>query len=260
MAIKGKDFVLEIEYGGTDNWLLLCYATDCVINMDFEAKEISGPQGQWRDYIGGYSGYTLSVPALTMFKEDMNFLQLEELAKARSKFRWRAGDEVPSGVVHSGTVLITNLSQTSQFRDAVKFDMSAIGCGEKETQLLPFSSTVYLADEDKVRLPGCPNPYPVSVYWYAPGGNGIGTFIGIAFNNDEVVQLYNDYEENLYYTLSVGTTGCDFNLLSDWNAPFIPDVVFSQATPELGMSPDQINDMGMTPDEDNDELLSPAYS
>lgn len=258
MAIRGKDFVIEIEQDG--QWKPLCFATDCIINMDFEAKEISGPQGQWRDYIGGYSGYSINVPALTMFKEDMNFVQLEALAKGRTKFNWRAGDELPSGVVHSGTVLITNLNLTSQMRDAVKFDMTAIGCGEKETEQLPFTTTVYLADENKERLFGCPNPYPVAVYWYSADGNGIGVFIGIALNNDDVVSLYNSYEENEYWQLSVGTSGCDFNLITDWNAPFIPDVVFAQAAPSLGLSPDQVNDLGLSPDQDNDQQLSPGYA
>lgn len=258
MAIKGKDFILEVERNGV--FIPVCYATDCVINMDFEAIEISGPQGQWRDYIGGYSGYTLNVPGLVMYKEDMNYTQLEAIAKSRSKFRWRAGDEIPSGFVHAGTALITNLGLTSQMRDVVKFDMTAVGCGEKESQQLPFNTTVYLADENKVRLPGCPNPYPVSVFWYSADGNGIGVFLGIALNADNVVSLYNEYEENEYWELSVGTTGCDFNLITDWNAPFVPDVVFAQTEPGLGLSPDQNNNLGLSPDQDNDEQLSPGYA
>lgn len=258
MAIRGKDFIISIVQDGVSK--PICHATDCIINMDFEAREISGPQGQWRDYIGGYSGYNLSVPGVVMYTEVMNYIQLEQIAKLRQKVQWHAGEYDNEGVVHSGTMLITSLNLTSQFRDAVKFEMTAIGCGEKETGLLPFVREVYLADEFKVRLPGCPNPYPVSVYWYNSDGSAPGEFLGIAFNNDDVVSLYNNYAENEYYELSVGTSGCDFNLLVDWNAPFIPDVVFAQAAPELGMSPDFDLDYGMSPDQDNDELLSPGYA
>jgi hypothetical protein len=138
--------------------------------------------------------------------------------------------------------------------------MAAIGCGEKITSLLPIPSTPYLADDNKERLVGCPNPYPVAVYWYSADGSGIGVFIGIAFNNSDVVSLLNGYAENEYYTFSVGTSGCDFNALSDWNAPFIPDVIFAEAAPSLGLSPDQNNDRGLSPDQDNDQQLSPGYA
>lgn len=258
MAIKGKDFILEVEQNGS--FVPVACATDFTLSIDSEAREISGPQGVWRDYIGGFIGYALSVPGLVEWLNSVNYLQLEELQRNRTKFRWRGGTSLPTGVVHSGTILITNLTMTAQFRDALKYDMSAIGCGPKETTLLPTPSSPYLADENKVRLPGCPNPYPVGVYWYSADGNSIGTFIGIAFNNDDVVELLNTYEDNEFYSFSVGSTGCDFNALSDWNAPFVPDVIFAQATPELGLSPDQINDMGLTPDQDQDQLISPAYS
>lgn len=258
MAIKGKDFVLEVERNSV--FVPICYATDCIISIDAEAKEISGNTTQWRDYIGGYVGYTLSVPGLVMWAEDMNFVQLESYITNRTRVRWRAGDSLPSGVVHSGTVLLTNLTLTSQMRDAVKFDMSAVGCGPKETGLLPTSSTVYLADENKVRLPGCPNPYPVSVYWYSADGNGPGELIGIAINNDAVVQLLNEFAGNEYYEFEPGTTGCDFNLTTDWDAPFIPDVIFAEATPGLVLAPDQENNIVLSPDQDNDEALSPGYA
>lgn len=258
MAIKGRDFVLEVEQNGV--YRPICYATDCGINMDFEAKEISGSQGQWRDYIGGYAGYSLTVPALVMYLEDMNWLQLEVLAKARAKFRWRAGDQLPSGVIHAGIALITNLNLTAQFRDAVKFDMTAIGCGEKESQLVPFAGTVYLADGNKMRLAGCPNPYPVAIHWYSGDGNGMGGVIGVAFNNDDVVDLFNNHEENEHFEISVGTTGCDFNILVDWDAPFIPDVIFAQPSPEMGLSPNQNLNQLLSPDQTDDQGLSPYYS
>lgn len=249
--IKGKDFKLHIEVNGVLE--LICYANDCIISYEFEAREISNPTTKWKDYLGGEIGYTLGCPGLIAYESTANYLELEQLGVNRTKFYWEAKNQENGGVVHSGVILITSLQLTSANRDVMRFDMQAVGCGIKETDKLPISSTVYLADELGVRLPGCPNPYPVSVYWYDM------TFIGIANNADDVVSLYNSYVGNLYYTLSLGTSGCDFNLLSEWNAPFIPTFVIAQATPELGLWTGT-GDEGISPDQINDQLLSPGYA
>lgn len=257
MKIPGKDFMITIDVNGTE--VPICHATDCIIDKQYGTLETSGPQGYWRDYIGEYAGYTIQVPGLVVYTESVNWVQLEQWADARTKLKWYATAFDNGGVVHSGTMLITNLNLTSQMRDVMKFEMSAIGCGAMVTAQLPISSTVYLADENKIRLAGCPNPYPVGVYWYGPDGNSIGVFLGIALNSDDVINWFNNYEGNEYYELTGATSGCDFNLLSAWNAPFVPTVIFAQPTPELGMW-SGTGDEGISPDQINDELLSPAYS
>lgn len=250
--IKGKDFKLYVEVNSVLE--LICFATDCIINYDFEAREISNPVSKWKDYLGGEIGYILSCPGLIAYESSANYLELENLGVNRRKFVWQARNNDEGGVVHSGVILMTSLQLTSANRDIMRFDMQAVGCGAKDTQLLPIASTVYLADEQGVRLPGCPNPYPVSVFWYDM------TFIGIALNADDVVSLYNEYPGNLYYTLSIGTGGCDFNLLSEWNAPFIPTFVIASPTPDFALSSDQLNNIVVSPDQDNDQALSPVYS
>lgn len=250
--IKGKDFKLHVM---VDSVLkLICYATDCIINTEIEAVEISNPLIKWRDYLGRKVGYTLSCPGLTVWEDEVNYLELETLALNRTKFIWEARSQAVGGVVLSGQIRITSLNLSSANRDAVRFNMESVGCGERTTELLPIPSTVYLSDFNEVRLPGCPNPYPVSVFWYDE------TFIGIANNADEVVQVYNAYAGNLYYTLSLGTSGCDFNLLSEWNAPFIPTVVYAEGSPDFALSSDQENNIVVSPDQDNDQALSPAYT
>lgn len=251
MAIKGKDFVFSVMRDGSP--VSVCYATDCTIDQTFESREITAPVGPARDYIGGFQGYTINVPGAIVWAADVNFIQLEVLAKNRTKFLWQASDSTNGGVVHSGTILITNLSLTSQFRDAMRFDMTAVGCGPKETTLLPIAKTVYLADFFGIRLPGCPNPYPVALYWYDE------TFIGIANNADDVVQLFNDYPGNEFYVLTGYTTGCDFNMLIDWNATFIPDFIIAQAAPELAMWTGS-DDEAISNDQVNDNAISPGYA
>lgn len=251
MAIKGKDFEISIIQDG--NPVLLCYATDCIIDQNADAREITAPIGRARDYISGFIGYTLSVPGLIVWASPMNFIQLENLYKSGIKFQWEASDSDNGGVLHSGIALITQLTLNSQFRDAMRFEMNAIGCGPKITQLLPISKTVYLADFLGIRLAGCPNPYPVSVYWYDE------TFIGIANNADDVMQLFNDYSENQFYQVTGYTSGCDFNMLIDWNADFIPNFIIAEATPELAMWTGS-DDEAISNDQDNDNAISPGYA
>ena len=250
--IKGKDFKLYVEVNGSLE--LICYATDCIIIYDIEAREISNPSTQWRDYLGGKIGYTLSCPGLIAYESAANWLELEQLAIGRTRFAWEARDNVSGGVVHRGTVRMTGLSLSSANRDAMRFNMDAVGCGVKTTDLLPINTMVYLANFQNERLPGCPNPYPVSVFWYDE------TFIGLATNADEVVNVYNNYDGNMYYTLSLGVSGCDFNLISEWNAPFIPTVVYAEGSPDFALSSDQVNNIVISPDQDEDQALSPAYS
>lgn len=249
--IKGKDFIISVVVDGSPKDI--CYATDCIIDQDFEAREITAPVGVARDYLGGKQGYSITVPGLVVWTSEMNYIQLEALAKARTKFQWEASDSDNGGVKHSGTILITNISLTSQHRDAIRFDMTAIGCGPKGTALNPISKTVYLADFLGVRLPGCPNPYPVSLYWYDE------TFIGIANNADEVIEQFNNYIGNLYFELTGYTGGCDFNMLIDWNAPFQPDFIIAEATPDLAMWTGSA-DESISNDQDNDNALSPGYA
>lgn len=257
MKIPGKDFVIMIEVNGQQ--VPICHATDCIIDKQYGTIETSGTQDYWRDYIGEYVGYTLQVPGLVVYTESVNWVQLEQWADNRTKLKWFATAFDNGGVIHSGTMLITNLNLTSQMRDAMKFDMSAIGCGKMVTELLPVSSAVYLADFSKERLAGCPDPYPVVLYWYNSDGSGPGVMMGVADNADEVVSVFNGYAENTKYELTGYTSGCDFNLLSDWDAPFIPTVIYALPAPALGMWTGT-DDEGVSPDQDNDELLSPYYS
>lgn len=248
-ATAGKDFMLYIVDNNVER--VVCHATDFTISEDYDNIEISGPQSKWRDYLASYAGYTLSVPGVIAYLDDVNIIQLKQWARQGRKLQWLGSAFENGGVRESGTMLITNLTQTAQFRDAMRFDMSAVGCGEPLTNLLPINKVVYLSDFDNVRLPGCPNPYPVYVYWYD------GTLIGVADNPDDVTNLFNNYIRNIYYQISPGLTGCDFNMSAAWNSPQpIPDVIYAGAAGMMAMwvggedhvlSPDQTDNQVLTP-------------
>jgi hypothetical protein len=217
MAIAGKDFVISIDVDGEPT--PICYATDCIIDIQYEAREVIDPASNWKNYIGDMAGYTLSVPGLIAYSDVVNWVQLEQWAGQRKKLSWYASAFGDGGVTHSGTMLITGLNLTSQQNDAMKFDMNAVGCGPLVQQLLPIIKDVYLSDLGGVRLPGCPNPYPCVVLWYD------GTVIGLANNADDVMTVFNNYEGNQYYQLVGTDTGCNFTMSIAWNAPEQPDWV-----------------------------------
>lgn len=217
MAIRGRDFIIMIEVNGEQK--PICHATDCIINIQYDAREVIDPTTNWRNYIGDLAGYTIQVPGVVSYNDDVNWVQLEQWAAQRTKLNWYASAFENGGVTHSGTLLITGLNLTSQQNDAMRFDLSAVGCGALVQQLLPIIKEVYLSDLGGVRLPGCPNPYPCMVLWYD------GTTIGLANNADEVMTVFNAYEGNQYYQLVGTDTGCNFTMSIAWNSPEQPDWV-----------------------------------
>jgi hypothetical protein len=253
-VIKGKDFNIYIEKNGVP--VRVCNATDFVYRSVRDTVEISGPQGQDRDYVAGKKGYTINITGVITYIDGYTYL--ETAFNAGTKVKWTGRDLLNGGIVHTGTVLFTNIDWASPVRGDFTFDTSAVGCGPKETLRLPISSEVYLADENLQRLFGCPNPYPVSVFWYNADGTAQGNLLGIAYNADDVITLYNNSVLNEYYILTAGHTGCDFNLLANWDAPFIPTVVFAIAAPALGAWTGRDNE-GSSPDQINSELSSPGY-
>ncbi len=251
-VIRGKDFILSIVKNGVPT--PVCYSLDFTLQAARDTIEKTPLTGLDKDYIVTFKGYTLGISTVVSYFDGFSFIDLNEAFENGTRLVWSATDSANGGVVHKGVCIINNIAFASPVRGEFSSDASAVGCGPRELLKLPISSTVYLADQAGVQLPGCPNPYPVSVFWYDM------TFIGLADNADEVVQIYNDYPGNLYYTLSLGEDGCHFNLQSEWNAPFIPTFVIAEASPDMALSSDQINNIVLSPDQDNDQALSPSYS
>lgn len=253
MVIKGADFIFRIKKG--DDYIVVCYATDCQINRTFEIREISGPQGKDRDYISDYRGYTISIPFLVVYTEAYNYIDFSKAAEAGDKLEWAASAFENGGVVYSGSVLVTELDMSSQMRDVMKVDCTLQGCGEFKTDYLPTYTTVYLSDFNKVQLAGCPNPYPVTVFWYDH------TLIGLADNPDDVIQVFNDYSAangELYTLTSSVDGGCQFNMQIEYSAlqPY-PTTVFAQPGGAFALSDNQFIDNMLSPDQYSDNALTP---
>lgn len=256
-VIKGRNFNIYITKNGTPT--RVCNATDFTLKRVRQLIEISGPQGIDEDYIPARKGYSITISGVVSYSDGYSYLDLESAFESGARLTWTGRDMLNGGVVHTGTVILTNLDWASPVRGDFSFESSAQGCGPKQTLLLPISTEVYLATENRERLFGCPDPYPVTVYWYDSEGNISDNVVGVASNQDDVINLYNNYVGNEYYTLTAGVSGCDFNLLSNWNAPFIPDVIFAIAAPSLGAWTGRANE-GSSPDQINSNLSTPGYA
>jgi len=255
-VVLGYDFVLYIEKAGQQ--IPVCYSEDVQINRTFETKEISGPQGRARYYVYDMIGYTIQIPILVSWATPGNYLDLAEFGENGETIKWKASSYKDGGVVLSGEALLTGLNLTSQMRDMIKTDVSLIGSGPILTERLPIQTVVYLSDFDKIQLVGCPNPYPVTVFWYDH------TMIGIATNADDVISIFNQYSANhgaLYMLTSSVDGGCNFNMDISFTAeePY-PTTIFARPGGTFAISPDQKNNLVISPDQDADQGITPVGS
>ncbi|WP_126244333.1 hypothetical protein [Chitinophaga rhizosphaerae] len=255
--MKGKDFIIYIEDNGVET--PICYATDCVFDFQYSTRRIVDPTTRWRRFLADDITYTVQVPGVVVFRASVNWVKLKGWAEQGAELKWRASAYAVGGYSMSGSILITSLNFTSQMKDVIKFDMAATGTGMAKDVFQPIPADVFLADSSMARLFGCPDPYPVSLYWYNADGTSPGGVIGIAYNADDVINQFNSYPENQYFQLTGYTSGCDFSLLAEWDAPFVPSVVFASASPGLGLWTGTDNE-GITPDPDTNELISPNYA
>lgn len=219
-VIKGSDFMFNIVLNG--GLTVLCKATDFILNTVTRELETTGPNnGIWDSFTPGGNNYTLSVPGVVSYTDALNVVQLQELQNSNTIVPWLAGLSTSGGVQYSGFMFITSIGMTTQFRDAIKFDMSARGTGPLSIVKLPTIKNVYLADTNGVRLTGCPNPYPVGVLWYD------GTFLGVASNADDVISIFNEYADTQggYLEVTGSTGGCDFTMEIAWNSALSPNFI-----------------------------------
>ena len=219
-VIKGKDFMFSAVING--NREILCHATDFTINTNLESIETSGPNnGAWRSFVPGMLSYSVTVPALVSYTDPFNWVQLQQLQFERKTFELFSGTDISGGYQMHGFIFITTLQLTSQMRDSVKFDMTAQGTGPVEGLFNPVVRNVYLGNTRGIRLPGCPNPYPIGVLWYD------GTFIGLANSPDDVIAVFNEYSatQGGYLQLTAYSGGCDFVMEIAWNSPLNPTFI-----------------------------------
>lgn len=248
-VIKGKDFKFYIKRDGVP--IAICKATDCTISINTEELETTAPNsGAFRHYLPGLHDIDIQVPGIVAYSDDMNFVQIQELQLSRTTFEWEASAFETGGLRYKGIAFIRTSSQTSNYRDLLRFDASLRVTGGLTIEKGNIISRVYLANLQGIRLQGCPNPYPVSVLWYD------GTIIGLANNPDDVITQFNAYAENEWYTLSEPDNSCNFTMSTVWNAPEIRTFVPAQQGSDIALWKGE-DDAGISPDEISNDLLTP---
>lgn len=248
-VIKGKDFKFNIKRDGVP--IAICKATDCTININTEELETTAPNsGAYKYFIPGLHDIDIQASGIVAYSDDMNYVQIQELQLARTTFEWEMSAFAEGGLRYKGMAFIRSSSQTSNYRDLLRFDASMRVTGVLTIEKGNIISRVYLANLLGVRLPGCPNPYPVSVLWYD------GTIIGLANNPDDVITQFNAYPPNEWYTLSEPDNSCNFTMSTVWNAPEMRTFVPAQQGGMIAMWIGSA-DAGLSPDEISDDLSTP---
>lgn len=237
--IKGRDLVLYVGEGDPTMATAICLLKDCTLSMQSEKLETSGPSTYFKTYVYSYIGATLSAEGLVAYNPSMNVVQLQEFLLARKVISYRFTAFANGGLIYSGQLIIDGVDNTSPYAEFSGFTLNATVTGEPGLTKTDTFKTVYLADLSGNRLPGCPDPYPVKVYWYD------GTLLGIAFDQVDVIGLFNQYAGNTELTLTGYTSGCDFTLQAAWSASFVPDYILaSDVNDDLAIADAYINIIG----------------
>lgn len=237
--IKGKDLLLYLGEGDPTMATAICLIKDCTLSIQGEKLETSGPGSYFRTYIYGYIGATLSAEGLVAYNAPMNVVQLQEFLLDRKIISYKFTAFETGGLVYSGQLLIDKVDNSSPDKEYAGFTLDATITGKPGIDKTNTLKTVYLANTSGVRLPGCPNPYPVKIYWYD------GAQIGIAFDPVDVINIFNQYPSNTELTLTGFSSGCDFTLSAAWSASFVPDYILaSDINEDLALADEYINIIG----------------
>lgn len=237
--IKGRDLVLYIGEGDPTMATAICLLKDCTLSIQSEKLETSGPSTYFKTYVYSYIGAALSAEGLVAYNPSMNVVQLQEFLLARKVISYRFTAFTNGGLIYSGQLIIDGVDNTSPYAEFSGFTLNATVTGEPALTKTDTFKTVFLANLEGVRLPGCPDPYPVKIYWYD------GSLIGIAYDQADVINLFNTYPANTELTLTGYTSGCDFTLTAAWSASFVPDYILaSDVNDDLALADGYINIIG----------------
>lgn len=254
--LKGIDFNM---YNINDNGQreILCYANDCNIEINVDTAEIMGNTSFWKDYVAVKAGYTISAPYLCIWDEGaFNYLKMFTMLKQGKRISWEASSWKEGGIIFSGDIMLVRLGFTSPDNNLIRIESSFVGLGEPLQRKEPIMQQVYLSDFNNNMLAGCPDPYPLSIFWFDH------TLIGFATTPAEVISTFNYYsntQKGGVYTLTSSVDGgCNFNMAIDISAPQpYPTTVYGRQGARFAMSPMQMNNDALSPDQTNNFVISP---
>lgn len=223
--VMGRDLMLYIGEG--DNLTaanIVCLLKDCTLTMSASHLETTGPGGPAKTFIYDQTEATLSGDGVVSYEEAWNVVSIQEQLKGRKIINWKFTAFETGGLIYSGKLLWSTVANGSPYNEAANFSFEAQVTGEVSIEKVDIIKTVYLADQNGVLLPGCPNPYPVMVKWYDL------TPIGLAYSQADVIGVFNSYSGNTTYTLTGfdPSNGCNFTMTIAWSEPVIPDFIIAE--------------------------------
>lgn len=237
--VMGRELMLYTGDGGLTDNNIICLMRNCTLTISGDKLETTGPGGPWKRYIYNSLGATITGDGVVSYGVPNNVVQIQEQLIARRIVNWKFTAFHSGGLIYSGRLIWDSVDNSAPFREVSQFSFESTVDGEVSIEKIPNLKVVYLADSNGVRLPGCPNVYPVRIYWYD------GTVLGIAYDQADVIGLFNAYPGNTNLVLNGYTTGCDFNLSADWTVGFIPDwIVAEPLNDDLALSDAYINIIG----------------
>lgn len=251
--IQGRDFLLYVN-DDPDNLIAICYSKSCSLSRERDTLLIINPSSQDEDYIPTMKRGTISADGVMELQETVNGVSILEWLEKGQKIGFKFARKGNGGLQISGKAIVVNFDLNASATDVVSYSFTGKICGPLTITKAPILAVVYLANAAGVQLPGCPTPYPVTLFWFD------GTLIGAATNPDEVISVFNTYSAangNWYMLESSVDGGCKFNMLISYNAPMQPTFIIAAQGADFAISSDQGADKAISPDQTIDNALTP---
>lgn len=143
-ALKGKEMVLLINKGG--KMVPVCCSREVSISISPETIEVTKPpQSRWKVFIYGDRAYTISTSGLVTISPAVTINDLFAAIESDQEIQFVCMSDEEHDVFFSGTILITSLEISANYKDVVQYSMSANGSGPLKNNN-PYSITI-LTDE-----------------------------------------------------------------------------------------------------------------
>jgi len=238
MAILGTDLILSMS-DNQNNLIPVCHSKSCTLSRSRDMLVITDPEGQDEKYLPGRKRGTVAADGLMIYQDVVNGISVLEWLENGTLVSFAFHTSARGGLIISGQMYIDHWEETGDYSSALSYSFTAKINGKITIVKSNIISTIYLSDRNGVRLTGCPNPYPVRIYWYD------NTVLGIAYDQADVIGLFNIYAADKGLKLTGFSSGCDFTLSASWTAEFIPEwIVAETVTDGLAISDAYINIIG----------------
>lgn len=130
--LKGKDFVLLAARDG--NMIPICCGRELSLSVTADTIEATkAPQSNWKSYIYGDLGYSLSSSGLIILDSSYTINDFYSIITNREILAFVAYNEQEGNLFFSGNILLTSIEVSGSYKDMMTYSISAIGDGPLNT-------------------------------------------------------------------------------------------------------------------------------